>query len=149
MLEQIDSVLKAGRDRYIKSVREYLDPGYYIVSGKKSALSKEEKEFAEIYSNTVALHSLNILLSFPAAVATIRYFRASRASPLNEKQLGWCKRRVLLYLPLCFASMVTAYGYEVTTDFGGRLKEIEQFYQDHRGEDLEGVSFNPRVIRAE
>ena len=56
---------------------------------------------------------------------------------------------MLLYLPLCFSSMVSAYGYEVMNDFGGRLKEIEQSYQDHKREDLEGLSFSPRVLRAE
>jgi hypothetical protein len=133
----------------MKAVGDFLDPGYYILAHKRCPLSEEEQAFSEIYANSICLHSLNLVLTVPAGVYYFHYFRASRANPIDDKRLRWAQRRMLVFLPLCFATMATAYWYEKTSDFGPRLREIEQFYLSHKGEDLDQISFSPQVLQTE
>ena len=39
-MEEIDKIVKKLRDKYIATVRDYLDPGYQILSYKKNPLSQ-------------------------------------------------------------------------------------------------------------
>ena len=99
----------------------------------------------EIYENTVCLHTSSIVLTLPAAFYNFQLYKASKTHPINEYRFNWAKRRTLLFVPLCFSVLFTAYWYEKSNDFAGKLKEIEQFYMDHKGQDLNKISFRHKI----
>ena len=103
-------MVKAGRDRCLLAFRNYLDPAYFILT-MKTSLSQDEVEFLDVYSNTVGLHMANILLTVPASISYFKYLKARRAKPVDEKSMSWARRRMLIYMPLCFSTMLTAYLY--------------------------------------
>ena len=100
-----------------------------------------------MYATVVSLYSLNIFLTFPAAVYYYHYIKASRASPPDPKRLTWARRRILFYIPICFSSIVIAYWYEKAHNFEGRLKEIEQFYLDRKDQDINEISFTYKYLQ--
>ena len=87
------------------------------MSEKKNNLSTEEAEFVEIYENTVCLHTSSIVLTLPAAFYNFQLYKASKTHPINEYRFNWAKRRTLLFVPLCFSVLFTAYWYEKSNDF--------------------------------
>lgn len=143
IMDQLNSALIKLRDRFLNSCSDFVEPGYYILSHKTNPLSQEEAQFKEIYANTFAIHCLSIAFSVPGAVYYYHYFKAARKSPVDEKRLTWARRRMLVFVPLALSLSFTGYLYESTNHFRDRMKAIEQFYLNHKGEDLNAISFEP------
>lgn len=72
-----------------------------------------------------------------------------RKQPLDEKRLRWARRGVVVFSPLAIALVVTAWSYEKYNNFEARLKEMEEFYQSHKDEDINSISFVYNTVQGQ
>lgn len=120
----MEEVIKGLQKKLLMSLRDWLDPAYFVLTVKQNPLSEEEESFLNIYENSACLHIANIVFTFPSMVYYYHYFRASKSKPVNMKKLIWARNRMLFFVPLAFATMTTTYAYEKVNNFHKRLKEI-------------------------
>jgi hypothetical protein len=70
-----------------------------------------------------------------------------KKQPIDEKRLRWAKRGIVLFTPFALALVFTAYSYEKYNSFEPKLKEIEDFYQNNKGQDIDSISFTYNKVQ--